>query len=467
MRAASPRVGAVHGAFPVGARAVFWAAARELSVLSVATQALGDPDAARLTLALALNQVAGRRPLDQLPEWLGRGPVAGWLGLDAASLDRDAFERALSALCHRAPEGTTVDQGLVLQQALSKEWRGDTQEAAHWYYGVTKVLYHGSESELAQKAYYPGGTLRPVVGFGLVTSKTHHHPVLCRTIPGSRNDAVTVRDTVRTVEALVLRRLTLIMDCGMVSQPNVEFLVTHGYDQAGLVPESHTGAWDYLARLAPAEVERARHVVARPSGALHARAWTAKLMGRQMRLAVAVDPLRRAREQSERDLLLAEASATTDAARLRDIRHELGALAIPAPARRGWTIDAARAKESRVGDGRFLLFSTDLTLTADDMVRTYFQRESIEHAFRTFKGDLILGPLRYRRPDRLHAYSTLVYVTWLLWSWAERRLREKWPTLSLQKALESLDHLHLVRFGDEKRPREWVTRPTNEQAKIR
>ncbi len=466
VRAASPRVGAVHSAFPVGALAVFWAAAQELDVLGVATRTLGDAQAARLTLTLALNQVAGRRPLDQLPEWLGRGPVAGWLGLDAATLTRDDFEKALSALCHRASDGTTLDQGLVLQQALTKAWRGDTREAAQYYYDVTKVLYHGSESELAQKGYFPGGTRKPVVGFGLVTSKTHHHPVLCRMIPGSRNDTVTVQDTVRTLEAFGLRRLTLIMDRGMVSQPNVEFLMEHGYDQVGLVPESHTGAWDYLARHAPAEVEQARHVVARPSGALYARAWTAKLMGRQMRLAVAVDPLRRAHEQSERDLLLAEAAKTTDPARLCDIRHELGALAIPAQGRRGWTVDATRAKEDRLGDGRFLLFSTDLSLTADEMVRMYFQRESIEHAFRTFKGDLSLGPLRYRRPDRLHAYSTLVYIAWLLWSWAERRLREKWPTLSLHKALETLESLHLVRFGDEKRFREWVTRPTDEQAKI-
>lgn len=466
LRAASPRVDTVHSAFPVGALAVFWAAAQELDVLGVAERSLGSDEAARLTLALALNQVAGRRPLDQLPEWVGQGPVASWLRLDAANLTRADFEGALSTLCHRALDGTTMDQGLVLQQALTRAWRGGSREPAQYYYDVTKVLYHGSHCELAEKGYYPGGTHKPVVGFGLVTSKTHHHPVLCRAIPGSRHDTLTVQDTVNTLEAFGLHHLTLIMDRGMVSQPNVEFLVEHGYDQVGLVPESHTDAWDYLARHAPDAIEQARHIVARPSGALYARAWSARLMGRKMRLAVAVDPLRRAHEQSERDLLLAEASTTTDPVRLRDIRHALGTIAVPAQGRRGWAVDEARAKEDRMGDGRFLVFSTDLTLTAEEMVRIYFQRESIEHAFRTFKSDLSLGPLRYRRPDRLHAYSTLIYIAWLLWSWAERRLREKWPTMSLHKALETLESLHLVRFGDEKQVREWTTRPTDEQSKI-
>jgi transposase len=68
------------------------------------------------------------------------------------------------------------------------------------------------------------------------------------------------------------------------------------------------------------------------------------------------------------------------------------------------------------------LFSTDLSLDAESMFELYFQRDEIEKVFETMKGELSLGPIRYRRVDRLDAYSTVVYLAYLLWSWAERVL---------------------------------------------
>ena len=465
LEAPSTRVDAVHASVPVGPLSVFWAAATELDVLGHARSALGDEAAARLVVVLALNQATGRRSLDHVPDWIEQGPLSHWLGLEAG-VQRPQLDAALSALCHQDSDGTTRDQGLVLQSRLTKAWRGQSREPAQYYYDVTKVVYNGSGCALAEPGYFPGGTSRNVVGFGLVTSRDHHHPVLCRAIYGSRHDTLTVQETVETLEAFGHRKLTLILDRGMVSQPNVEFLVTRGWDQVGIVPETHKDAWSYLARWSPAEVEQAKHVALRPSGVLYARAWDAKLMGRRMRLAVAVDPFRRVREQAGRDELLYEAETTTDTRRLKDVRHGLGSLAVPSRGRRGWTIDEELAKDDRKGDGRFLLFSTDLSLTARDMVRIYFQRESIEHVFRTGKGDLGLAPIRYHRPDRVHAYSTVFYLGWLLWSWTERRLREKYPTMSLQRALKSLESVHLVRFAEKNRTHEWPTRPNAEQEKL-
>jgi hypothetical protein len=252
----------------------------------------------------------------------------------------------------------------------------------------------------------------------------------------------------------------------MVSKPNIEFLVERGWNQVGIVPETHKQAWAYLAKWSPDQVEQATNVAPRSSGILYAHAWNAKLMGRRMRVAVAVDPYRRVREQAGRDELVYEAATTTDAKRLKDVRHGLGALAVSSRGRRGWTVDEASAKQDRKGDGRFLLFSTDLTLTAQDMVRIYFQRESIEHVFRTGKGDLGLAPIRYHRPDRVHAYATVFYLGWLLWSWQERRLREKYPTLSLHRALKTLENVHLVRFTSRNTTHEWPTRPNTEQEKL-
>jgi hypothetical protein len=152
--------------------------------------------------------------------------------------------------------------------------------------------------------------------------------------------------------------------------------------------------------------------------------------------------------------------------RAREIRQELGDLAKPAPGRRGFKVDQGAVRDDQKGDGRFLMFSTDTSMTAEEMVHVYSQRESIERSFRTVKGELSLGPIRYRRKDRIDAYTTVVYLAYLLWSAAERKLHQKYPEMSLGKALDVLENVAWVRFGSGNRVHDWVTRPNGEQAEL-
>lgn len=463
------RVDAVAGSLPVGSLAIFYAVARELDVVSRIEEVLDiDHDAAAHVLCLALNQIGPRRSLAELAAWVARSPIVRWERLDTKRLSRESFERALSRLCHTTPEGRLEDRGLALQHEMTKVWRGQTREPAQFYYDVTRQAYYGGACPYAEPGYFPGGTRRNVLGFGMVTSRHRQHPVLCRAIRGSRNDTLTVQDVVSHLKAWGFHRLTLILDRGMISKENVEFIVASGFDLVGLIPETHKEAWDYIARWPSADMERPEHLVERSSGAkVYARCWRAPLLGRKsMRVAVVLDPIRAAHERVERDGLVHAVETTTDAKRLRELREDLGALAVPAPGRRGFVVDSAQAAEDRIGDGRFLMFSTDPAMGAEEMFRTYFQRDEIEKAFRTLKGELSLGPIRYQRRDRIDAYTTVVYLAYLLWSRAQERLAEKYPSLTVSKALKLVEDVHLVRFQTGKRVLEWATRRNEEQERV-
>ncbi len=77
-----------------------------------------------------------------------------------------------------------------------------------------------------------------------------------------------------------------------------------------------------------------------------------------------------------------------------------------------------------------------------------------------------MGPVRYRRKDRLDAYATVVYMSYLLWSWAERRLQKKYPNMKLSEAMRIVENVSWVRFGAGKSIREWITRLTTKQEGI-
>lgn len=463
------RVDSVSASFPVGPLAMFYAMARELRLVSHIETVLGvDHDVAVHILCLVLNQIGAKRPLAELPAWVGRSPIPKWENLRDQELSRESFDRALHALCHATRDGGREDLGLALQHEMTGVWRGGSREPAQFYYDVTRQVYHGGNCEYAEPGYFPGGTRKNVLGFGMVTSRHSQHPVLCRAIQGSHNDTVTVRDVVNHLKAWGFRNLTLIVDRGMISRENVEFVVKSGFNLVGLVPETNKEAWDYITHWTGEEIERPQYIVERASGAkVYVRAWNAPLLGRgKMRVALVVDKMRATREQLERDGILQAAERTSDPGRLRELREELGTLAVAAPGRRGFEVDEKAVKEDRCGDGKFLIFSTNPDLGAEEMFKIYFQRDEIEKAFRTLKGELSLGPIRYQRRDRIDAYTTIIYLAYLLWSLAQQRLSEKYPSLTVTRALKLVGDIHAVRFQSGKRVLEWTTKCTTEQKKI-
>jgi hypothetical protein len=215
------RIDSVQSSFPIGGLSLFCAVAQKLDIVSRTMDILDvEWDTACQVLCLALNQIGARRPLGEVPGWVKRGPLPRWLGLDADRMDRDSLESALSALCHITPNETKEDRGLALQEEMTRTWRNGSREPAQFYYDVTKQVYHGTNCPYAEPGYFPGGRKKGVLGFGLVTSRFNHHPVLCRTIPGSRNDTVTVQDVVNNLQAWGFRHLTLILDRGCRRAPN-------------------------------------------------------------------------------------------------------------------------------------------------------------------------------------------------------------------------------------------------------
>ena len=463
------RVNSLSRSIPIGALALFYAAARELEMVKHIQEVLNmNHDQAVHVLCLVLNQIGPRRPLTDLADWVQRSPIPRWERLDAGRLSRESFEHALHRLCHSTVDGGYEDLGLKLQEAMTNVWRDGTREPAQFYYDVTRQIYYGNGCSYAEPGYFPGGTHKNVLGFGMVTSRHRQHPVLCRAIRGSRHDTLTVEDVVNHLKAWGFKNLTLILDRGMISRENVELIVKSGFNLVGLVPETHKEAWDYITHWSNVKLECPQYLIERGSGSkVYSRSWRAPLMGRNnMRVALVVDPVRATYEQLERNGLIRAAEKATNPKRLREIRDDLGTLAIPAPGRRGFTVDKAGAKEDQLGDGRFLMFSTDVTLDAEQMFRIYFQRDEIEKAFRTIKGELSLGPIRYRRRDRIDGYTTVIYLAYLLWSRVQERIHKKYPSMTVTKALSLVEDVHLVQFESGKQISEWTTRCSIEQEKL-
>jgi Transposase DDE domain len=101
---------------------------------------------------------------------------------------------------------------------------------------------------------------------------------------------------------------------------------------------------------------------------------------------------------------------------------------------------AAVAAEAHL-DGKFLLRTSDATLSAEDIALGYKQLLQIERAWRDMKTTLDLRPVHHRKEDRIRAHVILCWLALLLIRIAEKQAKDTWRNLR-----DELQRMHVGTF---------------------
>ena len=101
---------------------------------------------------------------------------------------------------------------------------------------------------------------------------------------------------------------------------------------------------------------------------------------------------------------------------------------------------AAVAAEQKL-DGKFLLRTSDPTLSAEDVALGYKQLLEVERAWRDMKTTLDLRPIFHRKEERIRAHVLLCWLALLLIRLAETGTGDTWRNVRRE-----MDKLHLVRL---------------------
>lgn len=158
------------------------------------------------------------------------------------------------------------------------------------------------------------------------------------------------------------------------------------------------------------------------------------------RFVICRNPEQAARDQQVRDQLVAqltEAIADTDKLPADERAKLAGTLA----AKRGLKrflrqtstgllrVDRAAVRAEAHLDGKFLLRSSDPTLSAEDIALGYKQLLQVERGWRDMKTTLDLRPVHHRKEDRIRAHVQLCWLALLLIRIAENQTGDTWRNL--------------------------------------
>jgi hypothetical protein len=104
-------------------------------------------------------------------------------------------------------------------------------------------------------------------------------------------------------------------------------------------------------------------------------------------------------------------------------------------------IDAAAIKAEQKLDGKYLLRTTDPTMSTQDIALGYKQLYEVERGWRSMKTELDLRPVYHRLEERIRAHVILCWLALLLVRVTETTTGSTWHQLR-----EHLDELHLGTF---------------------
>jgi hypothetical protein len=277
-------------------------------------------------------------------------------------------------------------------------------------------------------------------------------PVRCWTFPGSESDQKIIRTIKDDLGSWNLHRLVWVADRGFASAANRAYLTRGGghYIHAEKLRHANVEAAAALARQGRyhdvTDNLRVKEIRVAPGGASTDGA-------RTERFVVCHNPDTAERDATVRQRLIEHLEGLIEGSdawpeRRRDefvgsLKTKPGLARLLRRTATGLLrIDRAAAQREAHYDGKWLLRTSDLTLSAEDLAAAYKQLLAVERGWRDAKTSLGLRPVYHHREDRIRAHIQLCWLALLVIRVAETRTGDTWRNLR-----HELDRMHLVTFA--------------------
>ena len=268
-------------------------------------------------------------------------------------------------------------------------------------------------------------------------------PIRCWSFPGTTSDQLIIRRVKDDLGSWMLNRILWVTDSGFNSAANRVYLQGGG-DHYIVCEKLRSASADAKAALSrPGRY----HLV---EGNLSVKEVRVGDGARSQRFCVCVNPEAKRRAEivrqnlvayldkrisgsdnwtpQRRDELVGELRATPGLARFlrRTKDHKL-------------RIDKTAVARDAHFDGKWLIRTSDDTLSPTDLARAYKQLSQVERGWRDLKGSLRLRPVYHHREDRIRSHIQLCWLGLLLIRVAENATGDTWRNLR-----DELDRMHLV-----------------------
>ena len=368
-----------------------------------------------------------------------------------------------------------------IDREIFMEWRNKHPLTGkdHVAYDLTTVLFFGTSCPLAEFGYNLGHLNRRQINIALMVSKEDYQPEYHAVFEGSRSGSTTVRNMLAVLPLGNHNESsgTIIWDRGNISMKNVKDIELTSWNLISRIPKSVK-----QARLIMENTdikEKPQNLVRRSKIAnIYATLVRGNIYGKERNLTVYVNPLKALNEREDRNSELArigkeldslsgrcmdwdESKIHAEISRIigeweRYIDVKINRKSMNEGKRIEWKYRSHAINASEKLDGKSAILCTDPSLSAEEIVNMYLEKDFVEKVFRTMKSQEEMVPVRHRLERRVRAYVFVMVTAYRLIACLVYLLREsgeKEPWETSQKLLDSLSRVERmeITFGKEKK----------------
>lgn len=304
----------------------------------------------------------------------------------------------------------------------------------------------------------------PQIVIGLAVTK-EGIPVKCWTLPGNTSDMATVETVKNDLLGWKLSRCVWVMDRGMNSEENRLVLQKAGgqYILGEKLRDNQHVHREVLSK-------RGRYLKIREN--LEIKEVIIGAGERRRRFILVHNPEEAKKDEATREKILARIEKTlSELGDQKGKAHKKSVCALLAHKAMGRylrqlkdgsiKIDKGKIRQEAHLDGKYILSTSDDTLTPEDIALGYKQLLEVERAFRTMKTTLDLRPVYHRKDQRIDAHVFLCFLALLLVRIAERKTGLSWDRIRTE-----MQRLHRIEFFSKDGRVLQTTEPTPEQNNI-
>lgn len=410
---------------------LLWQIAESLNIVNTidryvtGLEDIEGPSPGKYLLSWAINRILDPESATQLDAWVRSTVLPDILGMEPTDFTKDAYLRSLDAICSQSRKTGRIQSHIpTIEVELYQRWRQlhplPVQNPETIAFDLTPIPTYGTECPLIEPGSETHETHLNQLNLSVMTSFFDSYPISHFVHPGSFHSITTVPDLMIRLNDLMTAPGTIVWDRGYTSNAEIGCVEDEGWKLICGVAKRTKEVRDLLSVTEPPVDPY--HLVPTQCMHIYAQKVDTPLFGRKGSVVVYLNAERRFREMEARNGMifkiqqeLAELQKTCS--RLgRDTVIEKVDRIVPKAYRKFFRIsvddgekgvsllwevnDVARVEAERM-DGKYLLYASDPSLSATDVVRIYFEKDYVEKVFRDLKTFEEVAPIRHRRESRV------------------------------------------------------------------
>jgi transposase len=379
-------------------------------------------------LSLAYAHCVAPDSLAGIVEWYQKSEISSLLSITDVT-----YKKLIEAL-DSVEEHSADIQGKIfdrLTKVLNLSTRG-------YFYDITNVYFYGLCCPLAKPGHNAEGRKERQIQVGLAVTQEEGIPILHKVFEGNIFDARTLPDILLNLKGQQMQEVCLVWDRGVSSRLNIQEAKGMGFAVLGGLPLK-AGLKKVVDSLLGEEMVSLKHRVRLKSTTFYVKKMKYRLDETEGYLAICLN-------EKEKQAIRERRYAEIDQA-LQQIKEKKGIKEGLEKYISGDKVDYQAVTLAERYDGVSIIFSTR-DLTAEEMVKAYFEKDKVEKSFRCLKGLIEMDKVRFWLANRVRGHIFVCYLAYLLLSVLEYKLRK--TGIKAAEALELLESVYRVYLTDPK-----------------